>query len=562
MSDKDSVSSVSSRPWNKPVLFWGSALVFGYLELWSNRFYMGNDGVSYLDIADAYLRGDWHTAFNSSWSPLYAWLIGLDFLILRPPAHWEYTAVQLLNFFIYALTVIGFEFFLRQLVAWRQFRDDLGIRLVAYALFLWSSLILIGTWTTNADMLVAAFVYFGLGLSIRLRMQESQSLRDSVLLGVLLGAGYWSKEFFFPVSLVILAILATTTRWQRVLIAALVFGGLSLPVIAINSLAAGHPSIGETGKVNYAWNVDGVVIRWWQGGPARAGQPLHPPRIVLDSPRIYEFGGVYPNATYPIWYDFAYWYQGLHAWFGVHRQAAAIRTNLHWLLKLLVRDGGGFLLGWVICFVIYRKRTPVLRNLATMWPAFIPAIIAIVLYLVVHIESRYIGSFVAVVMLTAFSSLEMKEPRLAACIATAGLAWAIAFAPEPATGAHFFPWQSPATNVAWEAAAGLQDLGLHPNDKVASVCYSNAKNVLWARLARVHIVAEPDWSVSFWRLNDPDQQRVLAALKKTGATFAVSDTPPPDLARAASWRQVGNTTFYAYPFVQISQPGLKGVATK
>ena len=150
-SVKDSVSSVSSRPWNKPVLFWGSALVFGYLELWSNRFYMGNDGVSYLDIADAYLRGDWHTAFNS------AWLIGLDFLILRPPAHWEYTAVQLLNFFIYALTVIGFEFFLRQLVAWRQFRDDLGIRLVAYALFLWSSLILIGTWTTNADMLVAAF---------------------------------------------------------------------------------------------------------------------------------------------------------------------------------------------------------------------------------------------------------------------------------------------------------------------------------------------------------------------------------------------------------------------
>ena len=226
--------------------------------------------MSYLDIADAYLRGDWHTAFNSSWNPLYAWLIGLDFLILRPSARWEYTTVQLLNFSIYALTVIGFEFFLRQLVAWRQFRDDLGIRLVAYALFLWSSLILIGIWTTNADMLVAAFIYFGLGLLIRLRIRESRSLLDSIMLGVVLAAGYWSKSFLFPISLMILTILATTARWRRILISALVFGGLSLPVITINSLAAGHPSIGETGKVNYAWNVDGVAIRWWQGGPARA----------------------------------------------------------------------------------------------------------------------------------------------------------------------------------------------------------------------------------------------------------------------------------------------------
>jgi hypothetical protein len=547
---------------SNPVLFWGPALLLGMIEIWPNRFYMGNDGVSYLDMADAYLRGDWHMALNSSWNPLYALLVASDFLILHPSPQWEDAAVQFLNFFIYALAVFGFEFFLRQLLASRQLRDELGIRLIAYALFLWSSLILIGTWTTNADMLVSAFVYFGLAFLLRLRMQDSHSLRDSILLGVVLAAGYWSKAFFFPVSLVVLAVLAATAHWRRALVSALVFGAFSLPVIGANSLAARHPSIGETGKVNYAWYVDEVATRWWQGGPARAGRPLHPPRIVLDSPRIYQFDGVFPNATYPIWYDFAYWYQGLHVWFGFHKQAAALRTNLQWFLSLLVRDGALFSLGWAICFSLYRKRTHLLRNFATLWPASIPAAVAVLLYLVVHIESRYIGSFIVVLMLIAFSSFEMKKTWLAASIGTAGLAWAVIFAPVPTEGAHFFPWQSPTTNLAWQAAASLEDLGLRPDANVASACYSNRQNVFWARLARVHIVAETDWNVFFWQLNEADQQRVLAALRSSGATFAVLDTPPPDPARAADWRQLGNTNFYAYRLAQVAQPALKEVAAK
>jgi len=68
-------------------------------------------------MADTYVRGDLHTAVNGSWNPLYAWFIGLDLLIVRPPPNWEYPASQLLNFGIYGLTLASFDSFLA--VGWR-----------------------------------------------------------------------------------------------------------------------------------------------------------------------------------------------------------------------------------------------------------------------------------------------------------------------------------------------------------------------------------------------------------------------------------------------------------
>src|SRR5690349_2200928 len=37
---------------------------------------MNADGISYLDIGDAYFRADWANAINPVWSPLYSWILG------------------------------------------------------------------------------------------------------------------------------------------------------------------------------------------------------------------------------------------------------------------------------------------------------------------------------------------------------------------------------------------------------------------------------------------------------------------------------------------------------
>src|SRR5271169_4584487 len=222
---------VDPRNWNSATPFLAVALVLGLIQAWANRFYMGNDGVPYLDMADAYLRGDWHTALNGYWNPLYAWLIGLDFLIFRPSPYWENPAVQLLNFGIYAATVASFEYFLRGLLAWRR-GDEVAIRVIAYGLFLWSSLILIRVCAVNADMLVAACLYAALGLLLRAHNAKTAPALTSVILGMTLAAGYYSKAVMFPLSLLLLLIAWIVLRWRRTLIAAFVFGLLSAPLIA------------------------------------------------------------------------------------------------------------------------------------------------------------------------------------------------------------------------------------------------------------------------------------------------------------------------------------------
>jgi hypothetical protein len=538
---------------NSTVPFWGTALALGLIQAWANRFYMGNDGVSYLDMADAFLRGDWHTALNGSWNPLYAWLIGLDFRIFRPSPYWEYPTVQLLNFGVYAVMVATFEYFLRGWLAWKS-GDEVADRVIAYALFLWSSLILIGIWTVNADILVASCVYVSLGLLLRAQNAKTASALTSVILGVTLAGGYYSKAVMFPISLALLLTAWIVLSWRRALTATCVFGILSAPLIVGLSKATGHPTFGDTGRVNYAWYVDGVASRWWQGGPPRAGQPHHPPRIPLDSPRVYEFGDVFPKVTYPIWYDFSYWYEGVQVWIDPPRLANVTWGNLKWTLKLLALQGGGFLLGWGICFLPYRHKARIFKDLATMWPAWGTCIAAILLYSTVHIETRYIGAFGTVLLLTAYTAIHVRGKQQAVGSAVIGLLWAIIFAPEPTLGARYLPWSSTQGSGSWQAATGMQKLGLHANEKVASVCYSNRKNVLWARLARVHIVAEADWNVDFWRLSEADQRRVLEALARSGALMAVSDEAPPDPARAPGWRQADSTNYYAYSLSQLSEP--------
>src|ERR1700756_3696995 len=68
------------------------SLFLGIIQISIGLFSITLDGVSYLDMADAYLRHDWHTAINGYWNPLYSWLIGLAYLVLRPSGYWEYPA--------------------------------------------------------------------------------------------------------------------------------------------------------------------------------------------------------------------------------------------------------------------------------------------------------------------------------------------------------------------------------------------------------------------------------------------------------------------------------------
>jgi hypothetical protein len=194
-------------------------VALGAADTWAARFTMNPDGISYLDMGDAYLRGDWHMAINGWWSPLYSWILGLVLKVLKPSAYWEYPLAHLLNFVVFLAALVCFGFFLRTFIAYRKKSehdsgDDEEATLpewawwvLGYSLFIWTSLVLISIRLVTPDMCVAAFVYLASGLILRIRTGTATA-RTFVLLGIVLGLGYLAKAVMFPLAFVFLAVAA------------------------------------------------------------------------------------------------------------------------------------------------------------------------------------------------------------------------------------------------------------------------------------------------------------------------------------------------------------------
>src|SRR3954447_12337274 len=85
-----------------------AAVVLGALQAVAFRGSMNPDGIAYLDMGDAYVRGDWATAIRSHWSPLYAWLLGVWLRLVRPDAAAEFPLVHLVNLLIFVVAAAAF----------------------------------------------------------------------------------------------------------------------------------------------------------------------------------------------------------------------------------------------------------------------------------------------------------------------------------------------------------------------------------------------------------------------------------------------------------------------
>src|SRR5438094_10140452 len=58
------------------IFFWLLAIALGAVQAWATRFTINPDGISYLDIGDAYWRGDLHMAITAYWRPRRSWFLG------------------------------------------------------------------------------------------------------------------------------------------------------------------------------------------------------------------------------------------------------------------------------------------------------------------------------------------------------------------------------------------------------------------------------------------------------------------------------------------------------
>lgn len=526
---------------------------------------MNADGISYLDIGDAYFRADWVNAINPVWSPLYSWILGFSNFVIQPSIQWEFPVVHLVNFIIYLLALSSFEFLWRGVRAdeasseYYAMPDSLWWTL-GYLLFIWISLGLIEIWSVTPDMLMAVFVFLAAGLIARMRRGAGSSW-SFLSLGLILGLGYLSKSFMFSTAIVFLAIawLVQQMLWRKIVLAAGVFLLLSLPFVLLISEKKDKFTIGESGIVTYLRYVNGMPFPHWQGDPQRGIILTHPSRIVHQSPVIYEFDGPI-GGTYPISTDPSYWYEGVES-----------RLDIASLLSRLLASGlvyaelffhqQGILVACIFALYMMRQGSKyTLQETLRRWALVIPALIAFCLYGTVLVEGRYVGAFILLFWADILGNIRIPNVpanrrwlRVLSSIAAFGLlANIILFNLDgftrlnPSLQSGLGAVAKPAARPP-AVARTLQELGVGQGDKVGVIGY--AYDSFWARLARVRIIAEmlKADAEEFWRGDETLRQSVMQAFANSGVDAVVAEFVP-DYAGLRDWHQVENSNYYIYVF--------------
>jgi 4-amino-4-deoxy-L-arabinose transferase-like glycosyltransferase len=541
---------------------WAFAVVLGLSQAWSWRFYIEPDGVSYIEIAHAYIQRDFAHAVNAYWSPLYSWLLALVISVAHVPEYREATCLHLVNFFIYLLSLASFAFFFAELTSSLSAsagetpsRSRWVWNVFGFSLFYFAAFQLVGVGIDQPDLIVLAVSLLATGLLIRMKRGVA-SRAAYVALGVALATGYLAKAVMFPLTFVFLfCSLFAAGSWKRsaprTAIALVTFLLVASPWILTLSKAEGRFTFGDTGRLNYAFYVNDLVRNpYWHGEIPALGTPTHGGRRLNDIPPVEEVSGPGPG-SYALWYDPTYWFDGVRPHFEWQGQLRVLRTSFGEYFHMLSAQKGiatAFLT--LVFFSGRRGEWP--KEFAGLWPVWLPAAGTLTIYSLVHAESRFIGASVIVVWSCLFAAVRLPvsdwSPRLyASCLAAACVAISISMTAQFAR--DFSQIAKGQVNRDWQIAQDLRRLGINSGDSVALLGHEGhpkAIDYYWAHLGHIRIVAEiPSEGVAaFWTAEPATRLRLFRLLSQTGARALITGTPPP-VSQREDWQALGSTGYYA-----------------
>lgn len=539
------------------VAFYLAAVMLGALYTWRTRYTVNPDGVSYLDLGDAIYQRDWNMAVNGIWSPLYPYMLGSAMFLVKPSPYRESLVAHLAGFAIYLCSLLSFSFFWRELEH-NYYRDknrkergalpNWAYLVIGYSLFLWSSCILIGFSTLSPDFCVAAFLYLISGMVLRIN-NGNRSTLTFALFGLVLGCAYLAKVPMFVLAFIFLIVSVFPIGNIR---EALRRGAIALTIFLLIgsiyfiplSISKGRLTFGESGKFNYAVHVN-KVSEHWMSEPRDNGTPKHPMRKIFDSPAIYEFRTPI-KATYPIHYDPSYWYEGVTPHFEVKQQLNALMANFRTYRSIVFSTCNISLTISLLILFWYTGCGRGLRNIAAQWYLLVPAIAALSMYSLVHVESRYVGPFIVLLWLSIFSSVSFSHRQILNKLPTLvsiTVATLVAIAMIISIARDFVNRDDPVTHTNWQVAEGLRGRNIQPGDQVAFIGISY--EAYWARLAQVRIIAEAPEPDKFWAADDSTKNQAILTFEKAGARAIVTRTLPVNITNDG-WRKIEDTDYYVY----------------
>ena len=554
------------------IIFWLLAIVLGFAHVWADHHYLMNaDAMSYIDIAESYLRKDWHNAVNSYWSPLYSWLIAVSFVIAKPSPYWKFAAVHLVNFGMYLFALGCFCFLMREMVRQKSQHAELlaaglvtvpdwALIAIGYALFIWSSLFLVSLQLESPDMLVAAFVYLATGALLRIRRQPA-SWAPFVLLGIFLGLGFLAKSVMLlltPVFLVaaMFAVGSLRRALPRVAIAVVLFLVVAGPFVFAMSRSQGRLTTGRSGRLNYLWAINRIRNTHWQGDEPGFGTPKHATRKIFDNPPAFEFGEPI-GGTYPVWYDPVYWYEGSLSHFDFRQQLRVFVGALRSYYELFQYWGlqYGLMVGLAALYVMGGRGRLLLQDLIEQWSLIVPAVGGLGLYTFVNVQGRYVAPFLVLLWLALFKAVRLHHtPNALRFIRSIAIVLAVSIVFTTAASSsreigltvrQLVVGEDPQAHTQWQVAEGLRESGMTSGDKVAFI--GDSFRAFWADLLGARVVAEVrrDKVTDFWKADPTVKSDVINAFARTGVKAVVTETPP-EGTDLSGWQKIRQTDYYVY----------------
>ena len=532
---------------------WGFGILLAAAQAWAFRYYVSADAISYLDMSDGVMPGgDWHRLINGIWSPLYPSLLGIVRSAFNISPANEIVAGHLLNlpFFIFAFGC--FEFLLRSALR------NLALRLptwavlsIVYALFLWASIGMITLTSLRADMLMSGFVYLATGMLVRMQGRLPQ-WSSYCTLGVIIGIGTLAKTPVLPLGLIILAaslfaVQNRQTALKMVAVSLLILLSIGSLYFVPLSRARHKLSFGESGKFNYLLYVNHVRPAWYvQNIGTAGGKLLHPPEKINSSPSAYAFSHS-SLVTHPLRFDPSDWIVGARPRLAFKDQLRTCLATIRKLSRHSITLGPVLLCICFLSFLSWRDGRLV-AGLRRAWTVWIVGLAGCLMYLLLNVEPRYVGSFLSLFCLGLILSFDIpaKLSRRAVAISTV-LVVVVLLAPLAATsGIRFFKSLGGGNGDA-EAAMELSRAGIRPGDKVARIS-GTVTDLGIERIARVEVIGEVGIGDAqlFWNAAPETQQAILQLFASRGARAVVATAIEASPATHSQWNHLGSTRYWAW----------------
>jgi hypothetical protein len=324
---------------------------------------------------------------------------------------------------------------------------------------------------------------------------------------------------------------------------------LALPYAVTISADSGKVTFASSPELNRAWYVKGSPPFSNIPSEAPAAGLDHRPRKLLGDPPTFVVDRP-AGVTFGPWYDPTYWYAGTTATFDVGEQVRVVRhAGRDYLDTLGTTSGLALALGFALLLLVSARRRD-LPHIAQHWRLVVPAVLGLAMYAAVHVESRFVGAFIATIAAASYALLPQPDggrARIVAGLAVAavlavGVGAIVGKPVDAAAGGQADAEVARQIAIDNEAAATeLRRLSLGDCRRLALIAPPHELvQTYFPRLARMSIVVGITRPPRGWTVSPG----LRAALSSARADLVVGRHVP--AGARATWMRLGSSDYYAY----------------